>query len=493
MVLGGQPPGRVGHRQRTFFYCHPRSHNVAKFDRAHKCLIITDLFRRHASPGLGVLMGQYITLLRNNANYRNLWLGTVVSFLGDWFNLIASAELVRTLTSSGLAVSTLFLLRFLPLFLFTPVAGVLADRFDRRNIMILTDLLRGVTVLSFLLIRSADQLWLFYLLTFLQFTLSALFTPAKSAVLANIVPKEDLITANALDAFTWSSMLALGAFAGGVVAGFFGTQAAFITDALTFALSAWFIARIIMPERDRARSYAGGGWLQFLDGLRYLRAEHFILAVSLVKAGGSLAWGAINVLEVTFASQIFNDELAGLGRSLRLSSPGAATLGAIYFVTGLGTGIGPIVMRRWLGDRPRRLLLGITIGFFLLAAGIFGLSRAPTLPTFLASSLVRTFGSGTIWVFSAAMLQMVVPDRVRGRVFAFEFAMLTLTQSISIFAAGYFMDSVGMDVRQVTAISAATALAVAIIWLLFYYVNVVRTGWQAPRLKQEIEPGDPSD
>lgn len=420
-------------------------------------------------------MRDYISLLRKNANYRNLWLGSVVSFLGDWFNLIASAELVSQLTDSGLAVSTLFLVRFLPVFLFSPVAGVLADRFNRRNIMILSDLLRAATVMGFLFIRSADQIWIFYVLTLLQFTLSALFTPAKSAVLANIVEKKDLITANALDAFTWSTMLALGAFAGGIVAGIFGVQAAFIADALTFLLSAWFIARIVLPQRDRAGELATGGWLQFIDGLRYLRAHKFILVVTLVKAGGALAWGAINVLEVAFANEVFDDDLAGIGRSLNLAATGAATLGAIYFVTGIGTGFGPLFMRRLLGDAPRRMLLGIGIGFVLLAAGIFGLSRAPTLPIFLVMAFVRTIGSGTLWVFSAALLQMIVPDHVRGRVFAFEFAAWNLTQSISIFAAGYLLDTAGLDARQVTLVSAATAAFVAVLWGLFYTLNVARS------------------
>lgn len=420
-------------------------------------------------------MREYITLLRQNTNYRYLWLGSVVSFLGDWFNLIAAAELISRLTDSGLAVSTLFLLRFLPLFLFSPIAGVLADRFNRRNIMILTDLLRAATVLGFLVIRSADQIWLFYFLTFFQFTLSALFTPAKSAVMANIVDRKDLVTANALDAFTWSTMLAMGAFAGGVVAGLFGIEAAFVADALTFLLSAWFISRIIMPQRERTAEQASGGWLQFLDGLRYLRANRFILGISLAKAGGALAWGAINVLEVSFANDIFDDDFSGVGRTLNLAATGAATLGVIYFVTGLGTGLGPIFMRRLLGDAPRRLMLGILIGFIMLTAGIFGLSLAPTLFIFLVMALLRTIGSGTIWVFSAAMLQTIVPDRYRGRVFAFEFAALTLTQSISIFAAGYLLDTAGLDVRQVTAVSAATAAVVTVLWGVFYYFNVARS------------------
>src|SRR5690606_12942705 len=155
-------------------------------------------------------------LLRRNANFRNLWLGSVISQFGDWFNVIASAEVISRLTDSGTALSFLFLARFLPLFVFSPIAGVLADRFDRKRIMVLSDVLRAVAVLGFLFIHEPDDIWLFYLLTILQFSLSALFTPARGAVLANVVRSDELVAANALDSLTWSTMLALGAFAGGV-------------------------------------------------------------------------------------------------------------------------------------------------------------------------------------------------------------------------------------------------------------------------------------
>lgn len=424
------------------------------------------------------MMQGYSALLRNNANYRNLWFGSLVSQLGDWFNLIAAAGLIARLTGSGVAVSALFLARFLPLFLFSPLAGVLADRYDRRQIMIIADLLRAGTVAAFLLVRSPDQVWLFYFLTVLQFTLSALFTPARSAVLANVVRKEDLVRANALDSLTWSSMLALGAFAGGVVAGLFGADVAFLADAATFLMSAWFIGRITLPKKDRRTVRRTGGWLNFLDGLRYLRHEPFILGISLAKAGGALVWGAINVLEVTFAEEVFSLNLGRMGELLNITDVGAATLGAIYFVTGLGTGFGPIIMRRLLGDVQSRLLYGITLGFVLLAVGVFGLGVSPTFPWYLFTTVVRTVGTGVLWVFSAALLQMVVPDSFRGRVFAFEFAMLTLTQSISIFAAGYMLDNLGMGVRQVTLVMAVFGVFVFAAWLSFYLAARarIRTG-----------------
>lgn len=450
-------------------------------------------------------MNEYIMLLRQNANYRHLWLGSVVSQLGDWFNLLASAELIASLTNSGVALSYLFLARFLPLFVFSPIAGVLADRFDRRRIMIFSDVLRAGIVLAFLLVRSPEQVWIFYLLLTLQFSLSALFTPARTAVLANVVQEKDLVAANALDSLTWSTMLALGAFLGGLVAALFGAMAAFIADALTFLLSGWFISRIVLPQKQRpadavAPSRASAPLppgspapapprrFAALDGFRYLLQEPFILGIALAKAGGSLVWGAINVLEVTYANEVFAPHLPDW---LSVEDGGTAVLGLIYFTAGLGTGLGPLFLRRWFGDAPRRLFGVISAGFLLMTVGIWSLAQAPTLLLFLVATAVRTLGTGTLWVFSAALLQMLVPDRYRGRVFAFEFAALTLTQSISIYLAGVLQDR-GWTVQQVTVALAGLGVVTAVGWLLFHFSNRValRSEQLSLRVARGIKPLD---
>ena len=408
-------------------------------------------------------MGEYLDLLKRNRNFRYLWWGNVISLLGDWFNLIASAALVTQLTSSGVAISYLFLVRFLPQFLFSPFAGVIADRYDRKKILIAADLLRAVTVLGFLLIRSADQLWLFYGLTATQFMLSALFVPARSAALANIVEQKDLVAANALDSFTWSTMFALGAFLGGVIATLFGNQAAFVMDASTFLVSAWLISRIAMPKRERTTaSEPRGGWLEFKEGFRYLWHFPFLLAISFVKAAGSLVWGAINVLEVSYANLVY--PLSGT----TFTNGGTATLGLIYIASGLGTGLGPLLMRRWLGDSLKRLMIGISIGFFLTGTGILTLGLVNTLPAFLVATFIRTFGTGTLWVFSAVLLQILVPDRVKGRVFGFEFAALTLTESISVLAAGYTQDHFGWSLIRVSSTFGWLGATVFLLWMTFF-------------------------
>jgi Na+/melibiose symporter-like transporter len=112
----------------------------------------------------------YIALLRGNRGFRQLWLGQVVSQLaklGDWFNTIALYTIILTLTGSGRDIGRLLVARFLPSFIFGSLSGVVADRFSRRSIMIISDLLRTLVVLGFLFVRRADQLWILYSLLLL--------------------------------------------------------------------------------------------------------------------------------------------------------------------------------------------------------------------------------------------------------------------------------------------------------------------------------------
>ncbi len=170
----------------------------------------------------------YIELLRGNRGFRQLWLGQVVSQLGDWFNTIALFTIILNLTGSGRDIGLLLVARFLPSFIFGSLSGVVADRFSRRSIMIVSDLLRALVVLGFLFVRRADQLWILYSLTILQLGLSTFFEPAKTAVIPSIVSDRELVAANAISSVTWSIMLTLGAFIGGLVTGWFGSNAAFI-------------------------------------------------------------------------------------------------------------------------------------------------------------------------------------------------------------------------------------------------------------------------
>ena len=158
----------------------------------------------------------YFRLLQRNPGYARLWAAQAVSLVGDWFNTIVLASLVAKYSeSSGLAISLLLLARFLPPLLVSPIAGVLLDRFDRRKMLIVSDIARIFIVLGFLLVQSAEQLWLVYALTVAQFCFSSVFEPGRSALLPSLVQRDDLVEANILGSVTWSVMLAIGGILGG--------------------------------------------------------------------------------------------------------------------------------------------------------------------------------------------------------------------------------------------------------------------------------------
>lgn len=390
-------------------------------------------------------------------DFRFLWFGQIVSLLGDWFNLIASATLVAELTGSGLAVGSLFVVRMLAPFLVSPVAGVVADLYNRKSVLIITDLLRGVTVLGFLLVRDPSHVWLLYSLTAVQLGLSGFFFPARNAILPDIVSKAELGAANTLGAATWSVMLAFGAALGGLVAGLFGIYLAFIIDAFTFWLSALLISKVKLgtrPEVSSSQKSLSGGFRQYVDGLRYLAHNKDVFFVSLHKAALGLFLGAtFDIVKVAIAKQVFVIGIAG-----------GVGLGLMFALTGVGTGLGPFVVRRFVGDRDRLLRLSISGGYCF---GALGLALCALLMSF-AFTLLGTFlqglGGGIIWVFSTQLLLHLVPGEVRGRVFGTELAMFTLVSAGGAALVGSLLDT-PLGISGVTWGMAVLTLVPGLLWL----------------------------
>jgi Na+/melibiose symporter-like transporter len=144
----------------------------------------------------------FTALLLHNPQFRRLWIAQVVSQLGDWFNAVAVYALLLDLTNSATLVAAMMVVQLLPLALVGPIAGVVVDRMSRRTLMIGADLARAVLFTGLIFVRSADQIWLAFVLVSLGVVATAFFEPARTAMLPDVVPREHLITANALWAGT---------------------------------------------------------------------------------------------------------------------------------------------------------------------------------------------------------------------------------------------------------------------------------------------------
>jgi len=379
--------------------------------------------------------------------------------MGDWFDTIALYTIILNLTGSGRNVGLLLVARFVPSFLCGPISGVVADRFPRRTIMIVSDVLRAVVVLGFLLVRRADQLWIVYVLTVFQLGLSTFFEPAKTAAIPSIVEDRELVTANAISSVTWSIMLTLGAAIGGLITGWFGTNAAFILDALSYVLSAALIGSIKVPKRaPRPRRTLSLGRLlgisETIEGMRYVKHRPRVFAFLMVKPAWGLGGGILTLLAV------FGERIFPVGKSA------ATGIGVLFAARGIGTAIGPIVARRISGEGKRRMQTSIGIAFLIggLFYIAFGSSRSFAL-ALLVLGIAHTGGS-ILWVFSTVLLQREVVDNFRGRVFAAELALLTLTMAASNYLTGELLDRFGIPPRFVTIGIGIFFLIPGITWFL---------------------------
>ena len=385
----------------------------------------------------------YIDLLRRNRSFRQLWLGQVVSQMGDWFNTIALYTIILQLTGSGRDVGLLLVARFVPSFLFGPISGVVADRFSRRTIMIVSDLLRAVVVLGFLFVRRADQLWIVYVLTVLQLGLSTFFEPAKTAAIPSIVEDRELVAANAISSVTWSAMLTIGAAVGGIITDAFGTDVAFILDAATYLLSAALIASIRVPrraKRERQKLSLGRifGITETIEGIRYVKDRPRVLAYLLVKPAWGIGGGILTLLAV------FGERIFPVGKGA------AGGIGVLFAARGIGTAVGPIVARRIAGEGERRMQASIGIAFLIGGVFYIAFGSATSLLFALIVLGIAHCGGSILWVFSTVMLQRAVVDSFRGRVFAAELALVTLTMAASNYATGELLDRFQIPPRIVT-------------------------------------------
>jgi MFS family permease len=404
----------------------------------------------------------YFELLRGNHNFRLLFTGQLISQTGDWFNSVAVFTLLLHLTSSSEAVGLVLIIKLLPTFFAGPLAGVAADRFNRKTIMIVADLICGCVVLGFLFIERADQVWLAYLLAAGQVLTASFFEPAKSAAIPSLVSQNELISANALSSASWSVTLAMGAALGGLVTASFGRNAAFIIDSLSFFLSALFIARVRMRKRSpesalrmkRASAYELLGVADIVEGARYLRVNPRVAALLLVKSGWGVGGGVLLLLTV-FGKQIFP-----------LGNDGSASIGLLFAARGVGALVGPVVAGRIAAGSASRMRRAIAVAFVVSSVFYLLFAQSPVFVIALLCVVGAHSGGSIQWVYSTTLLQMSVEDRFLGRVFALDMALVTLTMSLSTYATGWGLDHAGLSARTMAVVLGLAFLIPGAVWFL---------------------------
>ena len=382
----------------------------------------------------------YSQLIRENREFRRLWIAAVISMLGEWFNTIALFFLILEYTESEFLLGLLFTVRMAGFAILQPLIGLMADRYNRKMLMIVSNLMQAVLALVFLLVNDASDIVWMIGLSGVMMVLHGVYMTAERASLPNVVSEEDLATANALDAASWSTALCIGAMLGGVVVSIWGTNAAFIVDSLTFLFGTLFLINLTLPQTidssmkgpwfSTAYANIKRGWLR-------IRSQPPLFRIVFAKASWNIAGGGLAGVYLV----LMGADVQGFGA--------AFGFGLFFFARGVGTGLGPIIARAFFTDEDRWPTL---VGHLIVLSGCIyffvGLSVPYGLWLTVILVILAHSASGANWVLSTVMMQQWVEDEVRGRVFSVDMLILSVAFSTSTSVAGYLMENTNLGIQN---------------------------------------------
>ena len=421
-------------------------------------------------------MAGFAALLRTNQNYRYTWMGQVVSEVGDHFNTIAVFSLILAQTNSGLAVAGVMLSRAIPMLLAGPLAGVSLDRFNRRQLMIWSDLVRAVLAGLFVLGVPLGRSWIIYVLSALMMAASPFFTSGRASILPAIATKDELHTANSMTQTTQWTTTAIGSFLGGFSAEVMGYEIAFFLNSLSFLFSALCISKLRVPEgafvakrNSLDETKVVKPWQDYKDGLKYMRSIPLLAGLGFVSVGWASGGGAAQILFPLFGDRVFHR--------------GAMGTGQLWGSAGIGLVIGGIFAHRLM---PRLTFAQYkkTISLAYLVHGASYVCFAISEPYWLALLMIGLSRAAVAVssVMNFTQILRIVQDEFRGRVFA---TLETLTWGVmmlSMTAAGLASDHV--NTRWIGVASGVLSGTTALFW---YWGDV--TG----RLPQPVSGGGDED
>tara|TARA_Y100001978_G_scaffold172192_1_gene162348 strand:+ start:1361 stop:2620 length:1260 start_codon:yes stop_codon:yes gene_type:complete len=381
----------------------------------------------------------YLQLVRENKAFRRLWIAAVISMLGQWFNTIALFLLILEYTGSEFLLGLLFTVRMAGFAILQPFIGLLADRYNRKSLMIVSNLMQAVLALCFLLVEDGNDIVWMIGLSGVMMILHGVYMTAERAALPNLVSEEDLATAGALEAASWSTALCMGAMLGGVVVSIWGTDAAFIIDSFTFIFGTLFLLKLTIPqtidEKMKGPLFSTG--IQNIKfGWKRIRSQPALFRIVFAKASWNIAGGGLAGVYLV----LMGADVDGFGA--------AFGFGLFFFARGLGTGIGPVVVRACFKDEATWPSL---IGYLIALSGIFyflvGISVSNALWTTVVLVVFAHSASGANWVLSTVLVQQWVEDEVRGRVFSADMLILSVAFSASTTIAGYLTEYTELGIQ----------------------------------------------
>lgn len=390
------------------------------------------------------------TLLRQR-NFALLWWGGLISVTGNRVLTMAIPFYIYAQTGSTIATATMMIAMILPSMLFSSIAGVFVDRWDRRQVMIVTNLLLAIVLLPLLALRTTGWVWLVYLVAFLEATIATFFYPAENALVPRMVGEDQLLPANTLNSLNNTIATLIGPALGGILLGVWGVESVILFDSSSYLLAGIFVFFVnATPEQTRARLATEVvepfTWQKFRsdwqDGFALIRRNQVITTLFVVSSISILGGTMMDPLVAPFVYDILQSDAIGFGW--------------ILTVGGVGGILGGLLIGRWAG-RVRAADL-FSVSSVVVGLLLFIMYRSVSVPVVFVLTFLSSLLSIGSRVAMPTMLQENVEDAYRGRVFG----TLDMTSSILVLLGVAFSGVMGERVGIVPILSiGATIMIVA--------------------------------
>ncbi|MBE7118961.1 MFS transporter [Bacillus cereus] len=388
----------------------------------------------------------YPTLLRTNKNFKNLFYGQTLSVLGDWFHTVSLLTLVYSVTESPFMIALTFMSKGVPQLLLSPFIGGIVDRFSKKKILIFTDILRGIIVLTYLF--AIYKIEIIFISNICLSVLSCLFEPAKQSILKNIVHQNHFVTANSLSSTINGFMSIMGASLGGLIAQSLHIEFAFLVNSLSYFISAYIIYKMSIPLDTFNKKKAF--FTDIKDGYTYILQRKIILTLILVGISWGIIGGSYQLLLTIYAERIFH-----------------TNIGILYTVQGAGFMIGSLLVNLYMSKNEEKMKRAF--GWAYLLQGIFflGFILSDQLIIGIITLLCMRIVGGIIVPLDTTLLQTYTQENMIGKVFSFHYSIYGSLIQLSMFITRWLLEILSPQV--IGSLLAICCIFVSFIWIFLFY------------------------
>ena len=373
---------------------------------------------------------KYKVLLTENKNFRKLFLARLITLGGDWLLTVPLLGIIYGLTENPFITSLVLVVQSAPLFILGSFGGYLADKYNRKKIIAISEFLSGLTVLLILYAVTTENV-VFILFSFgMLSVVGSPYMPTSDAALPNVVKKENLAEANVIFFSSWGVMAGIGAGIGGYLTTVISRNMLFAIDSLSFVLSALIVYSIKKNLSEDSQNNEKNESITYVEGIKYAASKRDVFSLIITKGTFSISASGLLSLFTVLSYDIYKTGDFGTG--------------LMFGARGVGALVGPIAIRYFFGDSDGKLLN--TIGLTIMVWGLFYFFIPFSVSLYLTVFLLvlAHCGGGSQWAFSTYGLQILTPDRLRGRISGIDYSFNFLMNTVSTLMIGYLASIYGV-------------------------------------------------